>query len=321
MSQGRPEGMGGAGADRENGEQKRPRNRGDMAMGRKRQVIVHQGVFPAAGHSAKTRTRRAAGSHFIGQMKKRHANPDQGMIYTQFYLEKPDNSIIPVKMEKKRGTYKIAYRTTQGGYYRLVGYNGNEIRNGSRLHLYSFYNFMTHGDMPKKNKPVANYLRGYQNGRPMLELVRIYDSERGRYRSRAGNKTRVRVLFKGKPVANVPLTLTTSKKWSKKVHTDERGEAEFILIKDVFQEGIINKRKSGLFMLKTEHTVNRAGQLSGKGYDKEHYIATLSFRVFPNSNEWESKRIAFLVAMLMIIGAGTAIAIRRKRQRTFSGSK
>ena len=105
------------------------------------------------------------------------------------------------------------------------------------------------------------------------------------------------------------------------MRTDERGEVEFTLIKDDFQRGILDKRKSQLYMLQTEYEEQKPGQLSGLAYDKQRYVATLSFRVAPDNNEWESKHIAFLLAMITIIGAGTAIAIRRSRQKKMTGGK
>jgi hypothetical protein len=286
-------------------EQENNRNR--SGRGRKRQAMVRTGRFPAAA--------RSRAMHTIGQRRGQRRSSSDDMVHTDFFLEMPDNSIIPVEMKKKRGAYKLAYQTKQGGSYRLVGYNSNNIKSRSRQHLFSFYNFMTHGDKPEKKEFAPSPRPGYHNGKPIFELVRLYDSERERYRSRTGHTARVQVLFKGKPVAGAPLTLTTSKNWAKSVRTNEHGEAELLLIKDDFQDGVIDRRKSSLYMLQTEYTEQKPGQLSGNGYDKQHYVATLSFRVSPDSKEWESKRVAFLLAMITIIGAGVAIAIRRKRRR------
>lgn len=238
-----------------------------------------------------------------------------GIAGTQFWLEKPDNSVMSLGLDKKRGGYKVSYATGQGGHYRIVGYNGNEVRNGSRLHLFSFYEFMAHGDKPQPQPGERGDRRGYLDGRPVFELTRVYDSERGRFRSRAGDRAVVRVLFRGQPASDVPVTLTTARNWSKTARTDASGNAEFTLIKDVFQDGPFDKNRSSLFMLKAEHTEPATGQISGIGFEQERYVATLSFPVYPDSGEWESKRMAFLVAFATMLAAATAIGINRSRNR------
>jgi hypothetical protein len=227
----------------------------------------------------------------------------------------PDNSFEPLKPQKKKGRYHIDYLYKTGGNYRLIGYNGGHVRDNTRQHLYSYYNFMAHGDKPSKKQRDLSPRPGFHDGNPMLEIVRFYDRARHRYRSRAGHKLYVRVLYKGKPVAEAPVTLTTSKNWQNKVETDERGEASFTLIKEDFQRAILNKRKSTLFMVQAEHTENTSGEVSGHAYGRERHIATLSFRVFPDSNEWENKHIAFLVVIFTVIVSGTAIVVYRIRRR------
>ena len=266
---------------------------GSSSMGWTRQAKIRAGKFPS----------------------RRDTLSMEDMAATQFWLEMPDNRVLPVKLQRKGNTYQLNFRTKTGGNYRLLGYNGHGVEGGDRLHHYAFYSFMTHGDKPRKKTRDTRQIPGFHNGRPMLELFRLYDREGERYRSRAGHRARVRVLFKGEPLTNAPLILTTSKNWSKSLRTDAKGEAEFVLVKDDFQEGVLDKRKSSLYMLQTEHVEHSPGQLGGVGFDNQRYIATLSFSVFPDSNEWESKHFAFLIAMVTMIGAGTAIAIRRKPGR------
>jgi UPF0716 family protein affecting phage T7 exclusion len=263
------------------------------SMMRMRKANVRAGVFPSA-------TAGLSGPY---------------LSQTRFWLELPDNSLLPVKLQKKKGRYRVQYPYKTGGDYRLISYNGNHVQNGVRQHLYAYYSFMAHGDRPDKKQRDQAFRPGFQDGNPKLELIRFYDRHRHRYRSRAGHRLHVRVLYKGKPVANAPVTLTTSKDWRKRLETNEKGEASFTLIKEDFQRGILNKRKSTLFMLQTEHKENTPGDVYGRGYNSEQYFATLSFRVFPDNNEWEDRHIAFLVVIFTIVVVGTAIVIYRTRRR------
>lgn len=263
------------------------------SMRRMRKAYIRAGVFPR-GSSGQS-------GPYLSQ--------------TRFWLELPNNSLMPVKLQKKRGRYRIEYPYTTGGDYLLISYNGNHVQNGVRQHLYAYYSFMAHGDKPDKKPRDLSFRPGFQDGSPKLEIIRFYDRARHRYRSRAGHKLHARVLYKGKPVAKAPVTLTTSKGWQKRLETDEKGEASFTIIKEDFQRGVLDTRKSTLYMLRTEHSENTPGDVYGRGYDSERYVATLSFQVFPDNNEWESKRIAFLVVIFMVIVVGTAIVIYRMRRR------
>jgi hypothetical protein len=291
---GRPSDKAGRPADQKpKGEKKRSWGGGGHGMGRMRKANVRSGTFP--------------------QTKANLSDPD--LKYTQFWLEMPDNRVMPVKLKQKGGGYNLSYPTKGGGDYRLIGYNGNHIEDGVRRHFYSFYNFMTHGDHPDEKPRDMKYRPGFHDGKPKLEMERVYNSRRGRYRSKAGQDARVRVLFKGQPVANAPVILTTSQNWQKRLMTDAQGEAAFTLIKEEFQGEVLDKRKATLYMLQTEHTEDSSGQLSGLEYNRETYAATLSFRVYPDSNEWESKRMAFLIAVFTTVVAGAAITVQRTRRR------
>jgi hypothetical protein len=282
-------------ANLQNRDAKKADNRGGMGHGRTRlrKATVHAGAFPQS-----------------------NANPSgPALLLTQFWLELPDNSLMPVKLKKSRGRHLLTYPYTTGGDYRLIGYHGNQVQGDARLHFYSYYCFMAHGDKPDKQPRDSSSRPGFHNGRPMLEIIRFYDSERIRYRSRAGHRLHVRVLYKGKPVVNAPVILTTSNSWQKRIETDDRGEASFTLIKEDFQHGFLDKHKSTLFMLQTEHSESSPGVSSGSPFAQEKYIATLSFQVFPDSNEWESKHIAFLIVIFTIVVVGTAIVIHRTHRR------
>ena len=68
-------------------------------------------------------------------------------------------------------------------------------------------------------------------------------------------------------------------------------------------------------MLRIKHQVDSSGVHQGKPYENERYIATLPFRVSPALSDWQSKNMAYMAALITIIGAAVAIAIRRRRKR------
>ncbi|MEJ2117960.1 MAG: hypothetical protein P8Y36_08690, partial [Alphaproteobacteria bacterium] len=167
---GRPEGARGTSspAAPKNGDAKAAKRRGSMghAMRRKRKTYLSAGVFPrgAAGQSGP----------YLSQ--------------TRAWLELPDNRLMPLKLRKKRGRYRLDCPYGTGGVYRLISYNGDHVQNGVRQHLYAYYSFMAHGDKPDKKPRKHSFRPGFQGGKPKLEIVRFYDRERHRYRSRAGHK-------------------------------------------------------------------------------------------------------------------------------------
>jgi hypothetical protein len=111
------------------------------------------------------------------------------------------------------------------------------------------------------------------------------------------------------------MVLTTEQGWRQMQTTDENGEAQFTLIKEDFHEDGVDRRKSELYMLRLGHTVDISGEHQGATYESERYIATLPFRVSPALSDWQSTYMAYLAAIITIIGAAVAIAIRRRRKR------
>ncbi|MCP4043375.1 MAG: hypothetical protein GY731_15700, partial [Gammaproteobacteria bacterium] len=207
------------------------------------------------------------------------------------------------------------YPAVAGGWYRVFAYNDLGVKDNNRVHLFSYYSFMSHGDKADKKEPQPVVRKGYFEGKPELELIRIYDDGEERYRNYVGQKIRVRALFRGNPVVGGHLALTTLQGWRQVSTTDANGDAFFTLIKEDFHEDGVERRKTELYLLRLEHRVEHAGEYQGVSYDSEHYIATLPFRVSTAKDDWQSKRMAYLVVMVTIIGAAVAIAVRKRRRR------
>jgi hypothetical protein len=231
------------------------------------------------------------------------------------WLERPDNTIQGAAVKQRRGVLQAEYKADDGGWYRLFAYNDTGVQGGTRQKYFSYYTFMSHGDEVDPMEPESMMRQGYYQGEPELELVQLCEDDEQCYRKYVGDKLRVGALFRGMPLAGARLTLTTEQGWSQTRATDEFGEAEFTLIKEDFHEDGVDRGNSELYLVRLEHRAPIGGQYMGAAYDSTRYIATLPFRVAPAKEDWQSQRIAYLIAMITIIGSAVAIAIRRRRRK------
>lgn len=286
------------------GEERKKRGWGSDGQ-RLRRIYLRSGPFPA-------RKRKMGGGRMSGSRpQKMESNASGSMVW----LEQPDNTIQGIEVKQRNSVFRADYPADAGGWYRIFAYNDLGVRDNSRVHLFSYYTFMSHGDEVDEEAPGPITRDGYFEGSPELELVRVYDDDEERYRDEVGRKIRVRALFRGKPVVGRLLALITQQDWRQVQTTDANGEAVFTLIKEDFHEDGIDRRKSELYLLRLEHRIENAGEYQGASYGSERYIATLPFRVSPPRDDWQSQRMAYLVAMIAIVGAAVAIAVRRRRRR------
>ncbi|MCP3669377.1 MAG: DUF4198 domain-containing protein [Gammaproteobacteria bacterium] len=252
-----------------------------------------------------------AGQMSGGQPRKMESNASGSGIW----LERPDNTIQGFEVKQRRSSFRAEYSADDGGWYRIFAYNDLGVRDNRRVYLYSYYSFMSHGDEVGEKSPQPVRRQGYYAGKPEFELVRIYADGEGRYRNYVGQKIRVRALFQGKPVVGKRMVLSTVQGWRQVQTTDANGDALFTLIKEDFHEDGFDRRKSELYLLRMEHRTGTMGEYLGTSFDGERHIATLPFRVSPARDEWQIQYLAYLVAMVTIVGAAVAIAIRRRRRR------
>jgi len=286
------------------GEEKRKRSWSGSGQ-RLRRIYLRSGSFPA--QKRKMRSSRRPG----GQPHKMESNASGSRVW----LERPDNTVKSIEVKQRRSAFRAEYPADAGGWYRVFAYNDLGVRDNSRVHLFSYYNFMSHGDEVDEKERQPAHREGYFEGKPELELVRVYEDGEERYRNYAGQTIRVRALFRGKPVVGRHIVLTTLQNWRQAQTTDENGEALFTLIKEDFHEDGVDRRKSELYLLQLEHRIEHDGENQGAAYGSERYIATLPFRVSPAKDDWQSQRMAYLAAIITIVGAAVAIAIRRRRRK------
>jgi hypothetical protein len=294
---GKPEGEAAAGK-----EEGKKRSWGDGQ--RLRRIYLRTGAFPAKKNMM-GRSRRSGGK------PKMESNASGSVAW----LERSDNTIQGLEVKQRRSTYRAEYSANDGGWYRIYAYNDLGVRDKAWVNLFSYYTFMSHGDKPEKRSPQQVERAGYFDGHPELELLRVYADGKPNYGNYVGEQIRVRALFRGMPVATGRMVLATQQGWKQSQITDENGEALFTLIKEDFPADGVNRRNSELYLLRMEHKVGNSGKYRGVSYDSERYIATMPFRVSPAKDEWQIKYLAYIVAMVTIIGAAVAIAIRRRRRR------
>lgn len=201
-----------------------------------------------------------------------------------------------------------------GGFYHVLAYADAGVKNGARLHLYSRASFMSHGDHlhPVKSPEVAEGA-GFFQGDPILNVEQLGLSER-QMRAATGQTLRVRVSFKGQPLAQKDVSIVTQQNWRQTKRTDANGEASFILIKEDFPDAG-ERRRASKYLVVADHSEETAGEMNGEQYNAERHVATLSLSVYPSPWEWESRSMAYMVIVTSIIVSGGAIAIRRSRRR------
>jgi len=271
---------------------------------RRSRIYLRSGTFPA-------KKKMSWGSSRPGGKPRMGSNSSGSVVW----LERSDKTIDGLKVSNRRGSTSAEYSASDGGWYRIYSYNDLGVKDKVWVNLFSYYTFMSHGDKPEKQSPPPMVGAGYFDGRPELELVRVYADGKPSYRSNVGETVRVRALFRGMPVEKVRMVLTTEQGWRQSKTTDENGEAEFTLIKEDFPEDGVDRRKSELYLISVKHEVASTGKYRGVAYERERYVATMPFRVTPDTNEWQIQYLAYLAAIITIIGSGVAIAIRRRRRR------
>lgn len=237
-----------------------------------------------------------------------------GMGGTIVWVTSPDNSVESYDVQRRGPALSTSFPSGDGGWYSLFAYNDQGVKDGARVHLLSHVSYFGHGEgADEKNAPKVEG-PGYYQGRPVLELERLCASQRECYRTTTGRELRVRASFKGQPLVDKVLTLTTQKGWRQTKRTDAHGKASFIMIKEDFPEDV-DRRKSEDYLLTLEHTTDQMGMLDGQHYYGERYVVTLPLRVFPSPLDWESQSVAFQIIAGTVLVVGGAIAIRRKRRR------
>ncbi len=238
---------------------------------------------------------------------------------TVCWLKSPDQSykkLIPAQRKEGFFIYDDAFLE---GLYQLFLFNDAGVKDGVRYRHYSTLWFRNAGEKDFEMQTVSQEPReGMHGEEPVFYLKELTKDKENNFvvqRRYTGDTVPVQVLFHGKPVAGLPVTLLTQQGWKKTVVTDEKGMAEFLLIKEVFHGESVNKRPEEYFF-KVEYELAAKGKFEGVAYEKEKYVSSLRLLVFPTPSDWESKSTGFYLIVGSILAVILAAAIRRKRMRT-----
>ncbi len=237
---------------------------------------------------------------------------DPDLARAVIWLETPDNLIHRIDPGRPG---RLRFNARLWGQYRVFAYVDQGARNGVRQLHFAFLDLFSHGDDVSRRERPKIEGNGYENGRPVFFLERLYANDRQRYRTQTGEEARFRLTLRGKPVKGACVVMITQKGWRKAKRTDARGEVSFFLIKETPTEsGWRARRRSEKYLVVAQH-FEPAAEGAGPGIRGTRYVASQLLRVRPSRLEWESRGTAFLLASFTAVAAGAAIAIRRVRRR------
>ncbi len=238
------------------------------------------------------------------------------LLQSVCWLEKPDKSYNKLTPRKTKSGVLIFDDARQAGLYQLHLYYDAGVKDLTRFRHFSSLWFRNTGDEEFTEKtPDTTNLEGLHEGKPLFYLQELTKDNENNFVSQkrdTGDRIPFRVLFRGKPVPGVPVTMTTKQGWEKTMTTDENGRVSFLLIKEVFHDKKIYKDPEP-YLVKAVYTRPNKATFNGIPYETEMLTATIRLQVYPTPYDWKSKNAGFFV----FAGTGLAVAfgaaIRRKR--------
>lgn len=236
------------------------------------------------------------------------------LLGTVCWLKSPDQSYKKIVPKKTKNGILIFDQAFQKGLYNIYLYRDATADDGIRYRHFSTHWFRNAGQDDFKIKPFKEEKReGLYGKEPVFYLKELTKDNGNNFVSQkryTGDTLPIQVLYKGEPVSEVPVTLTTAKGWQKTVTTDAQGKASFMLIKEIFHNGKIHK-KPEQYLLKAVYAVN--GDADATTEQKEVCTATIALTVYPTPYDWKSKGTGFYVFIASALTIMFAAAIRRKR--------
>ncbi len=136
------------------------------------------------------------------------------------------------------------------------------------------------------------------------------------YFTTSGDNETYKVLYLGKPVTDVKVTVNTEKGWSKSLFTDEKGEFSIQFIQDYFSEWKeLNKREIFYYMLRADHTVKKDISYKDKDYHYIHYTLTMSDGYHPSKTMYSSMVWALIVFVITLIVSIAGVFFYKERRK------
>ncbi|UBM61764.1 hypothetical protein LA303_10145 [Candidatus Sulfidibacterium hydrothermale] len=132
----------------------------------------------------------------------------------------------------------------------------------------------------------------------------------------SGDKFTYKPMYQGKPVAGIPIVLSTEKGWVNRKMTNRKGEATFQFIQDYFSKwSEIRGRKIYSYMIFSEFTKEQTGTFRGKNYRYVHYVTSMSDGYFPSRTMYQSMVWGLIIFIISLVIISIGVFVYRERRK------
>lgn len=231
------------------------------------------------------------------------------------YMIQADGTETPLEIQRKGPVAMVNYKTGWGdGPYHGINqvYVTQERKEGGKILVETakFLNIHHNCAWGHDHKHDADrwHLDVSRETSLDVTILPLWDGN-FHIKSHSGDKIRVILSNFGKPVINGKVTVTTQEGWTKSLATDEKGEAEFTLIRDYYTSewNLLKPHKSGMLLV----------EASFEEGDKIHKTS-LPWRYTLTSQDYSSELLGSgILAGGILASALGAFWLRRPKRRRY----
>jgi hypothetical protein len=158
--------------------------------------------------------------------------------------------------------------------------------------------------------------RAFHDAELPLELVREHHPDEGLMtRITSGDEVVFTVLRHGRPVAGVPVTLTTQQGWRSIRESGADGRVAYTMLRDYFPSWHeFNRRHRDTFLVSASLEEETGGVYNDTAHRSVRYTTTLSGHYYPSSHDYRSYAWGLGLTLLVAAFGGTAIYLYRRRR-------
>jgi len=162
-----------------------------------------------------------------------------------------------------------------------------------------------------------------------FEIIRIRKSDETLHHfTTSGTDETFQVLYKGKPLAGVPVKIYTQKGWVNTKKTNKEGKVHINFIQDYFSKmQELDRRRVYYYMVEADYTVNDSITYKGQTYPKIHYTTTISDGYRPWRLMYSSKVWGLIIFLAIFVITSIGVFVYKERRKrpykeiTFDESK
>jgi polyferredoxin/nitrous oxide reductase accessory protein NosL len=202
---------------------------------------------------------------------------------------------------KKTTLERLKFEVPTNGYYYLYALKDNP----QKIQVAKLEYLRGKHGTDDKYDPKFKY-ETINKGLP-IDLVRIKNGAEDSFyhKHQMGDTLEFQALFEDKPLANAKLKIQTSSGWIKEVATDEKGRADFTIIRDYFPNwNTFDKRFKQEILLTLTH--EKAGK---------KYVLTYPLNFYPNESDYRSYAYGLSIILIVMFVSGLIIYRYRKNRR------